>query len=177
MTRKITMGLANISQGLQECLFMGNLDAKRDWGHARDYVRMQWLMLQQEDPVDYVIASGVHHSVREFISMSAKKLGVELEFIGSGIDEVGVVREVSGDLAPFIKSGMEIVRVDPRYFRPTEVEELLGDPSKAREELGWVPEISLKEMCHEMMESDLEEAKKNRILIDFGHDLTISRED
>lgn len=177
VTRKITMGLANISQGLQECLFMGNLDAKRDWGHARDYVRMQWLMLQQEDPVDYVIASGVHHSVREFISMSAKKLGVELEFIGSGIDEVGVVREVSGDLAPFIKSGMEIVRVDPRYFRPTEVEELLGDPSKAREELGWVPEISLKEMCHEMMESDLEEAKKNRILIDFGHDLTISRED
>lgn len=177
VTRKISMGLANIAQGLQKCLFMGNLDAKRDWGHARDYVKMQWLMLQQDSPEDYVISSGVHSSVREFISLTAKNLGVTLEFEGEGIEEIGVVSSVAGDNAPFIEEGMVVVRVNPRYFRPAEVEELLGDSKKAKAELGWEAEISLEEMCREMVESDLAEAKKNRVLKEHGHTVIIGQED
>jgi len=177
VTRKITMGLANISQGLQDCLFMGNLNAKRDWGHASDYVRMQWLMLQQDEPDDYVIASGVHYSVRDFILLSASKLGIDLEFVGEGVDEVGVVKGVTGDKASHVSEGATIVRVNPRYFRPTEVEELLGDASKAREQLGWEPEITLEQLCEEMIEHDLSEAIKNKLLISHGHEVTRSQGD
>ena len=154
VTRKITRGLANIALGLETCLYMGNIDAMRDWGHAKDYVRMQWLMLQQDKPKDYVIATGRQHSVREFIIWSANALGIDLEFTGSEINEVGVVSRIRGDLAPKVSKGQVIVRIDERYFRPTEVETLLGDPSKAKLELGWVPEITAREMCKEMAEKD-----------------------
>ena len=177
VTRKITMGLANIAQGLQDCLFLGNLDAKRDWGHAKDYVRMQWMMLQQESPEDFVIASGIHFSVRDFISMSARRLGIEIEFEGKGLDEIGVVKSINGEDCPFIKEGMVIVRVNPRYFRPTEVEELLGDPSKAREMLNWEPEITIDQLCDEMVSHDLSEAKKRRLLIHHGHEVNRPREE
>src|SRR5690606_7471366 len=141
VTRKITRGLANIAQGLEQCLYMGNLDSLRDWGHAKDYVRMQWLMLQQEQPEDFVIATGVQYSVREFIQMSARQLGITLRFEGEGVDERAIVAAVEGDKAPALKPGQVVVKVDPRYFRPTEVETLLGDPSKAKNSLGWVPQI------------------------------------
>lgn len=177
VTRKITRGLANIAQGLETCLFMGNLDALRDWGHAKDYVRMQWLMLQQEHPEDFVIATGVQYSVRDFINWSAKSLGIELEFRGSGIDEIAVVTAVTGDDAPVLNVGDIIVRVNPRYFRPAEVETLLGDPSNARLKLGWVPEITTQEMCSEMVRSDLAESKRIKLLRDHGHDTWISSED
>lgn len=144
VTRKITRGMANIAQGLEKCLFMGNLDALRDWGHAKDYVKMQWMMLQQDEPRDFVIATGVQYSVREFIDMSARELGIELEFVGKGVDEKAVVKSVIGTKAPAIKVGDIIVAVDPAYFRPAEVETLLGDPSLAKKELGWVPEITLQ---------------------------------
>ena len=147
VTRKITMALANIAQGLQDCLYLGNLGAKRDWGHARDYVRMQWMMLQQESPEDFVIASGEQFSVRDFITMAARKIGIEIEFSGNGLNEVGVVKSVASDFSDFIEIGETIVGVNPRYFRPTEVEELLGDASKAKNKLGWKPEISLEELC------------------------------
>lgn len=172
MTRKITRGLCNIAQGLDLCLYMGNIDALRDWGHAKDYVRMQWLMLQQDQPEDFVIATGVQYSVRQFIEMSAKQLGFTISWQGHGVDEVGVVDQillVSGaDRCPALKAGMVIVRIDPRYFRPTEVETLLGDPTKAREKLGWSPEITLPEMVTEMVESDLLEARRTVLLNKAG---------
>ncbi|MFP4571168.1 GDP-mannose 4,6-dehydratase, partial [Rhodosalinus sp.] len=147
VTRKITRGLANIAQGLQDCLYMGNIDALRDWGHAKDYVRMQWMMLQQDEAEDYVIATGVQYSVREFITWSAEELGIELAFTGTGLDEVATVVSVTGDKAPAVRPGDVILRIDPRYFRPAEVETLLGDPAKAKARLGWAPEITAREMC------------------------------
>ena len=176
VTRKITRGLANIAQGLDTCLYMGNLDALRDWGHAKDYVRMQWMMLQQETPKDYVIATGVQFSVREFIQWTAQALGISLHFEKKGLDEYAIVSHIQGDNAPGIKIGDVIVRVDPRYFRPTEVETLLGDASRAHSELGWLPEISAQEMCTEMVKYDLQEAKKNALLSQHGYDVNINRE-
>ena len=164
VTRKITRGLCNIALGIEKKLRMGNLDSLRDWGHARDFVEMQWLMLQQEKPKDYVIATGVQHSVRTFISWSALELGVELEFRGRGKDEVGVVVGIQGDLAPSISIGDEIVCVDEKYFRPAEVETLLGDPSLASLELGWTPKIGAREMCAEMVAEDLKMAKRAAVL-------------
>lgn len=176
VTRKITRGLANIAQGLERCLYMGNVDSLRDWGHAKDYVRMQWMMLQQDEPDDYVIATGVQYSVREFIRWSAAELGIELEFTGSGVDETAVVAQVTGDLAPAIKPGDVIMRIDPRYFRPAEVETLLGDPSKAKHKLGWVPEITAQEMCAEMVAEDLKAARRHALLRRNGLDLPVSFE-
>ena len=176
VTRKITRGLANIAQGLESCLYMGNLDALRDWGHAKDYVRMQWLMLQQEQPEDFVIATGVQYSVREFIIWSAKSLGIELEFSGSGVQEAAVVSAVTGADAPAVSVGDVIVRVNPRYFRPAEVETLLGDPSHAKLKLGWTPEITAQQMCAEMVQADLVEAKRIKLLRDNGHRATMSSE-
>lgn len=169
VTRKITRALASVSQGLETTLYLGNMDALRDWGHAKDFVRMQWLMLQQAEPQDYVIATGVQYSVRQFVQWSAQELGIELEFEGDGIDEYGVVASVHGDLAPAVKVGDVIVKVDPRYFRPTEVETLLGNSAKAKAELGWVPEVSVREMCSEMVASDLEEARKSLLLQKYGY--------
>ena len=169
VTRKITRGLANMSQGLEECLYMGNLNALRDWGHAKDYVRMQWLMLQQDKPEDFVIATGVQFSVRQFIEWSAQELGISLHFEGEGVDEFGVVAAIEGDKAPALKKGDVIVRVDPRYFRPTEVETLLGDPGKAKQTLGWVPEITVQEMCQEMVANDLVQARQHALLKQHGY--------
>ena len=176
VTRKITRGLANIAQGLEPCLYMGNLNALRDWGHARDYVRMQWLMLQQHTPEDFVIATGVQHSVRQFIDWSARELGVRLRFEGEGVSEVAVVEAVEGDKAPALKPGQVVVRVDPRYFRPTEVETLLGDPAKAKERLGWVPEITVQQMCAEMVAADLAEARRCALLTQHGYSVSLSAE-
>ncbi len=176
VTRKITRALANIAQGLEQCLHLGNISALRDWGHAKDYVRMQWMMLQQEEPEDFVIATGVQYSVREFVTWSAAELGIELEFEGQGVDEVGRVASVSGDAAPAVKTGDVIVNVDPRYFRPAEVETLLGDPSKAKERLGWVPEITTQEMCAEMVAEDLKTARRHALLREHGLDVPVSRE-
>jgi GDPmannose 4,6-dehydratase len=176
VTRKITRGLANIAMGLEDCLYMGNIDALRDWGHAKDYVRMQWMMLQQDAPHDFVIATGKQYSVREFIDWSAKALGITLEFKGSGIDEVGIVAAIAGDMAPNLKVGQEIVRIDPRYFRPAEVETLLGDPSKAKEMLGWEPQITVQEMCKEMVDEDYKTAQRYRLLKDNGFELPIPTE-
>lgn len=159
VTRKITRGLSNIAQGLEKCLYLGNMDSLRDWGHAKDYVKMQWLMLQQEQPEDYVIATGVQYSVRQFVDFAASELGIKLRFEGHGVDEVGIVESVSGEDAPAVKVGDIIVAVDPRYFRPAEVETLLGDPSKAHDKLGWKPETTLQEMVVEMVRKDLEAAK------------------
>ena len=164
VTRKITRGLANISQGLEDCLYMGNLDALRDWGHAKDYVRMQWLMLQQQEADDFVIATGVQYSVRQFIEWAATELGMQIKWQGKGVDEVGMV------------NGKAIVRIDSRYFRPTEVETLLGDPSKAKNKLGWVPEISTHEMCKEMVAADLLEAKRLSLLKKHGYSVNIALE-
>ena len=176
VTRKITRGLSNIAQGLESCLYMGNMDALRDWGHAKDYVRMQWMMLQQEQPEDFVIATGVQYSVRQFIQWSAQELGVTLRFEGSGVDEVGIVESVVGSQAPALKAGDVIVKVDPRYFRPTEVETLLGDPSKAREKLGWVPEITAQEMCAEMVRADFAQAQQHALLKKHGYTVNVSAE-
>jgi GDPmannose 4,6-dehydratase len=176
VTRKITRGLANIAQGLETCIYMGNLDALRDWGHAKDYVRMQWLMMQQETPDDFVIATGVQYSVRQFIEWSAAELGVKLKFEGKGVDEIAIVTSVIGDQAPGLKVGEVILRVDPRYFRPTEVETLLGDPTKAKEKLGWVPEITVQEMCAEMVASDLGQAKQHALLKQHGFPVNVSTE-
>ncbi len=169
VTRKITRGLANIAQGLDKCLYMGNLDALRDWGHAKDYVRMQWMMLQQDQPEDFVIATGVQYSVRQFIEWSAKKLGITLRFDGQGVDEVGIVESIAGDQAPAVQLGQAIVKIDPRYFRLTEVETLLGDPSKAKAKLGWSPAITVQQMCQEMVEKDLLEAKRHALLKANGY--------
>ena len=171
VTRKITRGLSNIAFGLEDCLFMGNMDALRDWGHAKDYVRMQWMMLQQDAPEDFVIATGVQYSVRKFINWTASELGIEIEFQGHGVDETGTVVSVDKTRAPFVNIGDVIVRVDPRYFRPAEVETLLGDPTKAKEKLGWVPEITAQEMCAEMVEEDLKAAKRSRLLKEHGLEL------
>lgn len=176
VTRKITRGLANIALGLEHCLHMGNINAKRDWGHAKDYVRMQWMMLQQEKARDYVIATGKQYSVREFITWTAKALGIEIEFKGSGIDEIGIVSSVSGELAPMVSIGQEIVKIDPRYFRPSEVETLLGDPSKAKVELGWEPEITAQEMCKEMVKEDHKAARRFALLREHDLELPVSIE-
>ena len=176
VTRKITRGLANIAQGIEPCLYMGNLDALRDWGHAKDYVRMQWMMMQQDNPDDFVIATGFQYSVRQFINWSAEELGLTLEFSGEGIDEVGRVVAIKGDNAPALKVGDVIVRIDPRYFRPAEVETLLGDPTKAKEKLGWTPEITVQEMCAEMVSEDLQAAKRHALLKDHGHEVSVSME-
>jgi len=176
VTRKITRGLANIAQGLEQCLYMGNMDALRDWGHAKDYVRMQWMMLQQDHPEDFVIATGVQYSVREFNARSAAQLGVILKFEGRGVDEKAVVAAISGEDAPALKVGDVIVKVDPRYFRPAEVETLLGDPTQAKEKLGWVPEITLDEMIDEMVAHDLEQAKQHALLKDHGYAVHVGKE-
>ncbi len=176
VTRKITRGMANIAQGLEQCLYMGNIDSLRDWGHAKDYVRMQWMMLQQDQPDDFVIATGVQYSVREFITWSARELGIELEFSGTGVDEIATVASVTGDNAPEVKVGDVVVRIDPRYFRPAEVDTLLGDPTKAKEKLGWVPEITAQEMCAEMVAEDLKTARRYRLLKEHGLDLPVSVE-
>jgi GDPmannose 4,6-dehydratase len=176
VTRKITRGLANISQGLEPCLYMGNIDSLRDWGHAKDYVRMQWMMLQQDQPEDFVIATGVQYSVREFITWSAAHLGITLRFEGEGVDEVGIVEAVAGDDAPSVAEGDVIVRIDPRYFRPAEVETLLGDPTKAKEKLGWVPEIKVQTMCEEMVAEDLKVAKRHALLKQHGFNVPVSLE-
>jgi len=176
VTRKITRGLANIAQGLDPCLHLGNMDALRDWGHAKDYVRMQWMMLQQEQADDFVIATGKQISVREFVRMSAQELGIELAFSGKGIDEVATVASITGDNAPALAVGDVIVRVNPRYFRPAEVETLLGDPSKAKELLGWVPEITVEEMCAEMVAHDLDQAKQKALLKEHGFKVPVARE-
>ncbi|MDN5560140.1 MAG: GDP-mannose 4,6-dehydratase [Psychrobacter sp.] len=176
VTRKITRGLANIAQGLDSCLYMGNIDALRDWGHAKDYVRMQWMMLQQDVADDFVIATGVQHSVREFINWSAAELGITLRFEGEGVDEVGIVTDITGNHAPALNVGDVILKIDPRYFRPAEVETLLGDPSKAKQKLGWTPEITVQDMCAEMVQEDLKAAKRHALLKQHNYDIPMSQE-
>ena len=168
VTRKITRGLTNIALGLEKCMYMGNLDALRDWGHARDYVLMQWLMLQQDHPEDYVIATGIQYSVRDFILWSAKELGLEIEFKGQGLDELGIVKKIQGDKCPSLSVGDVIIKIDERYFRPLEVETLLGDPTKAEKILGWRPQVSAQELCAEMVQSDLQLAQKASLLLENG---------
>lgn len=176
VTRKITRAIANIAQGLEKCLQLGNMDSLRDWGHAKDYVRMQWMMLQQEQAEDFVIATGKQISVREFVRMSALEAGIELAFSGEGVNEIATVAAVTGDNAPGVAVGDVIVRVDPRYFRPAEVETLLGDPTKAKSKLGWVPEITVEEMCAEMVAADLDKAKQHALLKANGFDVSLSVE-
>jgi len=176
VTRKITRGLANIAQGLESCLHMGNIDALRDWGHAKDYVRMQWMMLQQDEPDDFCIATGVQYSVRQFIEWSASELGIGISFEGEGLDEIGIVSSISGDDAPALKVGDVILRIDKAYFRPAEVETLLGSPEKAKEKLGWRPEITVQEMCKEMVKNDLQEARKNILLRKNNFSVNIFKE-
>ncbi|NVK14368.1 MAG: GDP-mannose 4,6-dehydratase [Rhodobacteraceae bacterium] len=177
VTRKITRGLANIAQGLEPCLYMGNIHALRDWGHARDYVRMQWMMLQQEAADDFVIATGQQYTVRQFIQWAAAELGIMLEFSGTGVDEIATVAAIEGDQAPALRPGDVVMRIDPRYFRPAEVETLLGDPTKAKEKLGWVPEITVKEMCAEMIAEDLHTARRHALLKEHGYEMPVSLED
>ncbi|KKN07714.1 hypothetical protein LCGC14_1064170 [marine sediment metagenome] len=176
VTRKITRGLANIAQGLEKKLYMGNMDALRDWGHAKDYVRMQWMMLQQEQPEDFVIATGIQYSVRQFIEWSAKQLGITLKFEGEGTAEKGIVIAIEGHSSPELNVGDVIVEVDERYFRPAEVETLLGDPSNAKNKLGWEPEITVQEMCAEMVAEDLNIAKRHALLKLHGHEIPVSVE-
>lgn len=176
VTRKITRAIANIAQGLEPCLYLGNMDALRDWGHAKDYVRMQWMMLQQDQAEDFVIATGKQISVREFVRLSAKEAGITLEFSGEGVDEIATVVAIEGTNAPGVKVGDVIVKVDPRYFRPAEVETLLGDPTKAKEKLGWVPEITVEEMCSEMVAYDLNKAKQHALLKEHGFDVSVAKE-
>jgi GDPmannose 4,6-dehydratase len=176
VSRKITRGLAHIAVGLDQCLSMGNLDAKRDWGHAKDYVEMMWLMLQQETGDDYVVATGSQYSVRDLIELSAANLGLGIGWKGSGIDEVGIVTSVKGDLAPALEPGRQIIDINPRYFRPTEVETLLGDPGKAARALGWEPRISFEEMVAEMVEHDLAGARKTALLKQHGYETPLPSE-
>ncbi|AYD00570.1 GDP-mannose 4,6-dehydratase [Neorhizobium sp. NCHU2750] len=176
VTRKITRGLSNIAMGLETCLFMGNIDSLRDWGHAKDYVRMQWMMLQQNAPEDFVISTGLQYSVREFIQWTASELGLTLEFSGQGVDEVATVADIKGDLAPALKVGDVVLRIDPRYFRPAEVDTLLGSSEKAKEKLGWVPEITAREMCAEMVVEDHKAARRHALLKEHGLDLPVSLE-
>ncbi|CRE92805.1 TPA: GDP-mannose 4,6-dehydratase [Yersinia enterocolitica] len=174
VTRKITRTIANIALGLEDCLYLGNMDSLRDWGHAKDYVRMQWMMLQQEQPEDFVIATGKQITVREFVRMSAKEIGIELEFSGTGIDEIATVKSINSVDKLSINIDDVIVRVDPRFFRPAEVETLLGDPTKAKNKLGWIPEITVEEMCAEMVENDLKLAKQHALLKKHGFEVNIS---
>jgi len=176
VTRKITRALANIAQGLETCLFLGNMDSLRDWGHARDYIEMQWLMLQQEQPEDFVIATGVQYSVRHFVEMAAKELGVTLRWEGEGVEEVGFVAKIEGKEAPSLSVGDKVVAVDPRYFRPAEVETLLGDPTNAKNKLGWTPTTTLDEMIKEMVAYDLDQAKRHALLKHGGFDVSVARE-
>ncbi len=166
VTRKITRALARIHLGLQNCLYLGNLDARRDWGHARDYVEMQWLMLQQEEPDDFVIATGQQHSVRDFVDLAAAELDIEIDWQGQGVKEQGVVARAPSDSAA--RPGRVIVAVDPRYFRPTEVDTLLGDPSKAKEKLGWTPRTSFEALVREMMATDFEHARRDALITRAG---------
>lgn len=170
VTRKITRGLTSIYEGLEKCLYLGNMDAMRDWGHAKDYVRMQWMMLQQEEPEDYVISTGIQYSVRQFAIWTAKELGIEIEFKGDGVEEVGIVKSLNEKNISSINIGDVIIRIDERYYRPSEVETLLGDPSKAKKKLGWVPEITVQQMCAEMVKEDLKLAKKTKLLKAHGLD-------
>lgn len=179
VTRKITRGLSNIAMGMQDCLYLGNLDALRDWGHAKDYVEMQWLMLQQKEPEDYVIATGKQYSVRDFVAVSAAELGISLRWEGGGTEEVGIVESIEEkghqlNLSDAV--GMTIVRVDPRYFRPTEVETLLGDPTKAKEKLGWEPKISFADMVKEMVAFDLDKARRFSLLRKQGFNVSLTGE-
>lgn len=176
VTRKITRGLCNIAQGLETTLYLGNIDSLRDWGHARDYVRMQWMMLQQDHPEDFVIATGKQFSVRDFVTWAAADLGITLEFSGSGVEEIATVAAVTGEAAPAVRPGQVLLRIDPRYFRPAEVDTLLGDPTKAREKLGWVPEISARQMCAEMVAEDLKAARRHALLRAHGHMIAVSTE-
>ena len=165
VTRKITMGLSRIAMGLQNCLFLGNLNAMRDWGHAEDYVKMQWMMLQQEEPKDYVIATGEQFSVRDFVHWSAEALGINIEFSGNGENEIGIVASLEGNFEGSLKVGDEIIKVDSKYYRPSEVETLLADPGLAKLELGWEPEITVRQMCKEMIDADLKLAKQELLII------------
>ena len=177
VTRKITRGLCNIAQGLDSCLYVGNMDALRDWGHARDFVRMQWLMLQQAQPEDFVIATGLQHSVREFILLAARELGLSMRFQGDGLDEVGVVSAIADPAkAPALKVGDTLIRVDPRYLRPAEVRTLLGDPAKAKAKLGWSPEITLEQMVQEMVQNDLQQARRRALLKTHGFEQAVEVE-
>jgi GDPmannose 4,6-dehydratase len=173
VTRKITRGLANINQGLEDCLYMGNIDALRDWGHAKDYVRMQWLMLQQDVAEDFVIATGKQYSVRQFIEWTAAALGMSLRWEGSGVEEVAYW---TNPPVSHPHAGQPVVKIDPRYFRPAEVETLLGDPTKAKQKLGWTPEISAQEMCAEMVAFDLAQAKQHALLKKHGYEVNVSIE-
>lgn len=166
VTRKITRALARIHLGLQDCLFLGNLDAKRDWGHAKDYVEMQWLMLQQSEPEDFVIATGEQYSVRDFVNAAAAELGIRISWKGKGVEERGIVALSKGSQA---SAGQTIVRVDPRYFRPTEVETLLGDPSKAKAKLGWSPRITFKQLVQEMVREDLKATERDELVKRHGY--------
>jgi GDPmannose 4,6-dehydratase len=176
VTRKVTRGLSNIAQGLEKCLYMGNIDALRDWGHAKDYIRMQWMMLQQDKPEDFVIATGMQFTVREFITRSAKQLGITLRFEGAAEQEKAVIEKIEGNNAPALKVGDVIMQIDPRYYRPTEVETLLGDSTKAKEKLGWVPEITLDQMIEEMVENDLDQAKQHALLKQYGYSIAVGQE-
>jgi GDPmannose 4,6-dehydratase len=176
VTRKITRGLSNIAQGLEQCLYLGNISAQRDWGHARDYVRMQWMMLQQDIANDYVIATGIQYSIREFVFKAAKLLGITLRFVGTGLDEVAIAEQVKGDDAPNVHVGDVLMRIDPRYFRPAEVETLLGDPARAAAEIGWLPEITLDQLVSEMVTADLRIAKRDALLRHHGYQSPLSLE-
>ncbi len=176
VTRKITRGLTNIAQGLERCLYMGNLDSLRDWGHAKDFVRMQWMMLQQDQPEDFVIATGIQYSVRDFVDMAAAELGLTLGWEGKGVEERAIVTDIKGNKTPALNKGDVILRVDPRYFRPAEVETLLGDPSKAKQKLGWVPEITVPELCAEMVAEDLKIARRHALMKQHGHEVSVARE-
>jgi GDPmannose 4,6-dehydratase len=176
VTRKITRGIANIAQGLESCLFLGNMDSRRDWGHAKDFVRMQWMMLQQEVADDFVIATGKQISVRDFVALAAREAGIELAFSGEGKQEIATVTAVNPEIAPAVSIGDVIIKIDPHYFRPAEVETLLGDPTKAKEKLGWVPEITVEEMCAEMVATDLDIARRHSLLESHGHHVSVSKE-
>lgn len=176
VTRKITRGLANVAQGLESCLYLGNLDALRDWGHAKDYVNVQWMMLQNDTPEDFVIATGVQYSVRQFVKWSANELGIQLIFKGHGESEIGTIVSIDGDFAPNCRVGDVICKVDSRYFRPTEVETLLGNSEKAKRVLGWEPSITAQEMCAEMVRTDLIAAQREVLLITHGHQSKMSYE-
>jgi GDPmannose 4,6-dehydratase len=181
VTRKITRGMANISQGLEDCLYLGNIDALRDWGHAKDYVRMQWMMLQQDQAEDFVIATGVQYSVRQFIEWTADELGMQIRWEGEGINEVGYwtnppLPVIASEARQSMPPETPVIRIDPRYFRPTEVETLLGDPTKAKQKLGWVPEITAQEMCAEMLAHDLAQAKQHALLKANGYNVNMSVE-
>ena len=178
VTRKITRGLANISLGLEDCLYMGNIDALRDWGHAKDYVRMQWMMLQQDKAEDFVIATGKQYSVRQFIEWTATELGMQIRWEGEGVNEIGYAKipVIASEARQFTSPEVAIIRIDPRYFRPTEVETLLGDPTKAKQKLGWVPEITAQDMCAEMVAHDLAQAKQHALLKANGYSVNVSVE-